>query len=100
MKKMFVLLLCVGMLFLSACSKGIGEEELKQLHTGMTKSRVEEIIGGHGEMIGETNDDNYRTYTYKYQGERGGYVIIIYETDFNSYATARTVKAYENHDLK
>ena len=65
MKKMFVLLLCVGMVFLSACSKGIGEEELKQLHTGMTKSRVEEIIGGHGEMIGETNDDNYRTYTYK-----------------------------------
>ena len=106
MKKLFVSLFCIGMIFLTACSKGIGEEgiskeEFGKLRVGMPMSDAVDLIGGYGEQIAESKDERYLTFTYKYQGEKGGYAIIVYEADYTrGLDTTVIIRSYENHDIK
>lgn len=90
---------------LAGCSgigpEGISLEEYKQISTGMSRSRVRDIIGGGGEKIGETKDGNKYTYTYKYQGETSGYAIIVYGADYSGFYAdlSQEVISMENHGL-
>lgn len=84
----FIILLTFAIALLTACSggsQGIGEtgisaEEFDNLRLGMTNQKVYEIIGGYGELISETKDedDNYYIYKrlYRYEGESGGYAEL------------------------
>ena len=83
--------------------EGISLEEYKKIDTGMSISQVRKIVGGGGEKIGETKDGQVYTYTYKYQGEKSGYAIIVYKADYTyDYGFDHTgdgVISMENHDL-
>ena len=95
MKRLFIIVLALVLLImvLSSCSsesKGIGEtgissDEFSELSTGMTKEKVDSIIGGEGDMISESEDedDNYLYFKrlYRYNGEVSGYA----ELEFTHY---------------
>ena len=99
-----VIIIVLISLFLCSCSEkpqGIGEagisnEEFEQLSLGMTHDTVDEIIGGSGELISETenDDDNYyvTVFLYRYEGEQSGYA----ELEF----TLKTHKGYTLHDFQ
>lgn len=66
-------------------SKGIGEagislEEFDQLRMSMEYKKVNDLIGGKGELISESKDedDDYITHVsvYRYEGEIGGYAEL------------------------
>ncbi|MEQ2441707.1 hypothetical protein [Solibaculum intestinale] len=110
MKKLFAVFLAAVLACscLAGCSgigpEGISLEEYEKIDTGMSISQVKKIVGGNGEQIGETKDGQVYTYTYKYQGEKSGYAIIVYKADytydhgFNHLGDG--VISMENHGLK
>ena len=107
MKRMvaFTILFTFVIVLLSSCSggsQGIGEtgisaEEFDSLRLGMSKEKVNEIIGGIGEKISESKDedDNYYTYVslYRYEGETGGYA----ELEFTQKVTKDIYQAIGGH---
>lgn len=65
--------------------QGIGEagiclEEFEQLSMGTEYKKVNDLIGGKGELISESKDedDDYITHVsvYRYEGESGGYAEL------------------------
>lgn len=86
----FAVSLILMTFFLCSCgqsSKGIGEtgisaDEFSQLLTGMSQEKVNSIIGGKGDLISESKDedDNYLYYNkvYRYEGETGGYAELSF----------------------
>lgn len=84
----FAVSLILMTFFLCSCgqsSKGIGEtgisaEEFNQLITGMSQEKVNSIIGGKGDLISESKDEdeNYLYYNkvYRYEGETSGYAEL------------------------
>ena len=90
--------------FFSACSgssQGIGEagistEEFDSLRLGMSHDEVDSIIGGEGELVSESeeDDDEYliTVFLYRYEGENGGYA----ELEF----TLKTHKGYTPYNFQ
>lgn len=91
----FTILISLLITFLSACSggsQGIGEtgisaEEFSQLMTGMSQEKVNSIIGGKGDLISESKDEDENYYIYKrlyrYDGETGGYAELEFTQKVN-----------------
>lgn len=83
-----VIVLALTVSLLCACgqsSQGIGEtgisaDEFDSLYLGMEKDKVNETIGGTGELISESKDedDDYiiHKHLYRYEGEIGGYAEL------------------------
>lgn len=109
MKKLFAVFLAAVLACscLAGCQgggigpEGISLEEYKKISTGMGWYEVRDIVGGGGEKIGETKDESKYTYTYKYQGEKSGYAIIVYGANYSgSFGDfSHKVISMENHDL-
>lgn len=88
-----VFLLCVGLCGCGAKEPdptGISLEEFNKINTGMSLTKVNDIIGGDGELISEkdnSTDDYYEHITvYKYYGETTGYAELEFTShkDFGS----------------
>ena len=87
-RKMICAVLCaVVLITLCSCSsssevgeKGISLEEFNQLWTGMEVDSVEDIVGGSGTIVSESEIDTekYIEYTrvYKFEGEKSGYAEL------------------------
>ena len=81
--------------------KGIGEagisaEEFDSLHLGMSKDRVIDIIGGKGDLISESKDEDddylYTVLVYRFNGEISGYADIEF--------TIKTHKGYITNNFQ
>lgn len=87
MYKKITIIICSLFSFatLCSCSSGVGEqgislEEFNQIYVGMRKEKVEEIIGGSGQLISEKENETEKyiehIHVYKYEGEKSGYAEI------------------------
>ena len=96
-KKILAVILGLQIIMLSGCvgAAGISKDEFERLDTGMSLSEAEEIIGGKGTLISdsETKADSHNIHTkiYEYSGELGGSATLtfvhdvdIYDVDFSS----------------
>ena len=84
----FVFVVICIVSFLSACSgnsQGIGEtgissDEFSRLSLGMKYDTVNDIVGGKGELISESKNEEedyiYYISVYRYEGESGGYAEL------------------------
>ncbi len=55
--------------------------DYNQLKNGMSKSEVEQILGGEGEQVSSSEIGKYKIETYKWQGENFSFVIITFRND-------------------
>lgn len=74
---------------------GISRNEFQEIELGMSQFEVNSIIDKQDEWknesvydkcceeISKNNKDRVYTFTYKYYGEKGGYALITYTSDFN-----------------
>lgn len=118
-RKMLCVILCAVVLtILCSCSsssgigeKGISLEEFNKLWTGMEVDSVEDIVGGSGTIVSESEKDTEKyiehTRVYKFEGEKSGYAEL--EFVLKSYkgleVLTKGVGNYEltsktQHDLK
>ena len=109
MKKIIIFTLLMVLLLSALCacsqnSQGIGEtgisaEEFDSLYLGMAKDRVNETIGGTGELISESKDEdnNYIVHKriYRYEGESGGYA----ELEFTHRVAKDVAERISNHNV-
>ena len=56
-------------------------DDYNQLKNGMSKSEVEQILGGEGEQVSSSEIGKYKIETYKWQGENFSFVIITFRND-------------------
>ena len=56
-------------------------DDYNQLKNGMSKSEVEQILGGEGEQVSSSEIGSYKIETYKWQGENFSFVIITFRND-------------------
>ena len=56
-------------------------DDYNQLKNGMSKSEVEQILGGEGEQVSSSEIGTYKIETYKWQGENFSFVIITFRND-------------------
>ena len=105
-KAIISVILVVFMLFIGLCGcgqSGIGEtgislEEFNEIKIGMSLTAVDDIIGGEGEQISETDnstDDYYEhVIVYKFYGETSGYAELEFTThkDSNSLSFDKIVE--------
>ena len=90
MKKVVLISAVILLIVLSLCScvsktegvgfTGISAEEYDQLWLDMTYEKVNDIIGGTGEIVSESKSENDEYYIYvtlyKYKGEKSGYAEL------------------------
>lgn len=71
---------------------GISLEEFENIHSGMTLDKVRSIVGGEGILVSESKEEDetgfMHTYTYKFDGETGGYA----EFEFSKYNSKDILK--------
>lgn len=118
MLKKVVLSIFLSLVMLSAAlcgcagSSGIGAagislEEFKKISAGMTQEKVEEIIGGKGTKISESQNDTDKYIefitVYRYDGETSGYAEIEYSLKSQKKILAgvpkREVSSIKQYDL-
>ena len=56
-------------------------DDYNQLKNDMSKSEVEQILGGEGEQVSSSEIGKYKIETYKWQGENFSFVIITFRND-------------------